>query len=129
MLQPSFTQAIRLAQQELERREQKQRAPKVVWAGLDEPSDAFAQRVATMRKRWSGRILAAVPYGYAVPDKVQAVEFAPKMFSLLHPDVPSRYRVASGGRGSGKSHAIATALILRMLANRLRVLCARSVSG
>jgi phage terminase large subunit len=58
---------------------------------------------------------------------VQAVEFPAKLFSLLHPDAPSRHRVASGGRGSGKSHAIAAAMVLRMLTRRLRILCAREI--
>lgn len=126
-LAPSLTQTIRAAQIELDRHAQKQRAPVVAWAGLSETVEAFAERMADLRKRHRGRILAAVPYGFAVPNKVQAVEFSPKMFRLLHPSVASRYRVASGGRGSGKSHAIAAALILRMLAARLRVLCAREI--
>jgi phage terminase large subunit len=127
MTLPSLAQAKKDVRHALARETQKLRAPKVIWAGLGEPAEEFAKRLAAVRKRWSGRILAAVPYGYAVPDGARAVEFSPKMFSLLHPDVPSRYRVASGGRGSGKSHAIATALILRMLGAKLRILCAREI--
>lgn len=123
----SQTRILRDAEAEIARHKQIQLVPKVVWVGLDESAETFTDRMATMRKTWRGRILAAVVYGFAVPDTVQAVEFSLKMFRLLHPSVYSRYRVASGGRGSGKSHAIAAALILRMLANRLRVLCAREI--
>jgi phage terminase large subunit len=49
------------------------------------------------------------------------------MFVLLHPDAPSRYRAGSGGRGSGKSHAFAAAIVLRMLDKRVRELCAREI--
>jgi phage terminase large subunit len=38
---------------------------------------------------------------------------------------PKRYKVAYGGRGSGKSYTFTDALILRALTQRLRVLCAR----
>lgn len=40
---------------------------------------------------------------------------------------PMRYKVAYGGRGSGKSHSFATALLLKAAANRTRVLCTREV--
>lgn len=123
----SMTQLVRAAQQEIDRHASRQRAPVVIWAGLTESLEDFTERLIQLRKRHSGRILAAVPYGWRLPAGIQAVEFSAKMFSLLHPDVYSRYRVASGGRGSGKSHAIAAALILRMLAARLRVLCAREI--
>jgi phage terminase large subunit len=62
-----------------------------------------------------------------VSQSIQAVELPIKLLRLLHPDTPSRYRVASGGRGSGKSHAIATALVLRMFDRRIRILCARKI--
>jgi phage terminase large subunit len=124
---PSLNATIREAQQEIERHQHAQRVPKVVWSGLTEPADAFAARVAVIRRTWSGRILAAVPHGLAVPANVQAVPFAPKMFWLLHPATPSRYRAGSGGRGSGKSHGFAAAIVLRMLDQRLRVLCAREI--
>lgn len=38
---------------------------------------------------------------------------------------PKRYKVAFGGRGSGKSYTFTDSLILRSLTQRLRVLCAR----
>lgn len=40
---------------------------------------------------------------------------------------PMRYKVAYGGRGSGKSHSFATALLLRAASKRTRVLCTREV--
>jgi len=127
MFQPSLTQTLRAAQIEIERHQHARNVPRVVWAGLAEPADAFAARIAAVRKTWFGRILAAVPHGFSVPAGVQAVPFAPKMFWLLHPDAPSRYRAGSGGRGNGKSHGFAAAIVLRMLDQRLRVLCAREI--
>lgn len=38
---------------------------------------------------------------------------------------PKRYKVAYGGRGSGKSFAFTDALILKALSKKIRVLCAR----
>jgi len=123
-LTPGVAQVVRVAQAEIARRTQARRAPAVIWAGLEESADQFAARCAQVQ---ASRVLAAVPYGFTVPPGVRAVEFPAKLFWLLHPDAPSRYRVASGGRGSAKSHAIAAALVLRMLARRLRVLCAREI--
>jgi len=40
---------------------------------------------------------------------------------------PCRYKVAYGGRGSGKSWSIATALILRAVQQPTRILCAREI--
>src|SRR5690606_18592058 len=40
---------------------------------------------------------------------------------------PVRFRVAKGGRGSGKSHGFAEALIERMAERKTRVLCAREI--
>jgi phage terminase large subunit len=40
---------------------------------------------------------------------------------------PARYKVAYGGRGSGKSWAYARALLIQATANPMRVLCAREV--
>jgi phage terminase large subunit len=127
MFTPSLTQTIREAQQEIERHQHAQRVPKVIWSGLTESAEDFAARIAQVRKSWTGRILAAVPHGFAAPAGAQAVPFAKKMFWLLHPDAPSRYRAGSGGRGSGKSHGFAAAIVLRMLDRRLRALCAREI--
>src|ERR1700722_12122544 len=127
MFAPSLTQTIREAQQEIERHQHAQRVPKVVWSGLTESADDFASRIAQVRKSWTGRILVAVPHGFVAPPGFQAVPFAPKMFFLLHPEASSRYRAGSGGRGSGKSHGFAAAIVLRMLDQRMRVLCAREI--
>jgi phage terminase large subunit len=127
MFQPTMNQVVRQAQVEIERHQHAQNVPRVVWAALGESADAFAARIAHVRKTWRGRILVAVPYGFDVPAGMQAVPFAPKMFWLLHPDAPSRYRSGSGGRGSGKSYGFAAAIVLRMLDRRLRVLCAREI--
>lgn len=40
---------------------------------------------------------------------------------------PVRYRAAFGGRGSGKSHAFATALVIKARMSPIRVLCAREI--
>ena len=47
----------------------------------------------------------------------------PEALSFLHQ--PARYKVAWGGRGSGKSWSIARSLLLEGAANPIRVLCAR----
>jgi phage terminase large subunit len=118
---------LRTAEQVIRHAKQRQFAPHVVWAPLDSSQEQVAKSLRALRKQSSGRILAAVPYGYAVPDGIEAVPFAPKMFRLLHPSRGARYRVGSGGRGSGKSHAVATALMLRMLSGEIRILCAREI--
>jgi phage terminase large subunit len=122
----NHTQLIRQAHKTLECAARTKRAPVVIWAGLDETEERFAERCAAVAPL-AGRVIAAVPYGFAVPEGVQAVPFAPKYFPLLHPEAPIRYRIASGGRGSGKSHAFVTAVVLRMLAQRMRILAAREV--
>ncbi len=40
---------------------------------------------------------------------------------------PKRYKVLYGGRGSGKSHSIARALVILGYSKKLRILCAREV--
>jgi len=100
---------------------------RVEWMGLDESVAMLGDRLAALRRETSARILVAVPYGTPVPPGFQAVPFTAKMFRLLHPSVFSRYRVGSGGRGSGKSHAFATAIVLYVLAGKRRVLCAREI--
>jgi len=40
---------------------------------------------------------------------------------------PKRYKVLYGGRGSGKSHSIAKALLLQGMLNQERILCTREV--
>ncbi len=39
--------------------------------------------------------------------------------------VPSRYKIFYGGRGSGKSHSVATALIIKACERSSRIICAR----
>jgi phage terminase large subunit len=118
---------VREAEALLSTEHQAAAAPRVVWAGLEETPEAFALRCRRLQSGGDYRVLAAVPYGWSVPAGVQRVAFPPKHFRLLHPDLKRRYRVASGGRGSAKSHSFATALILRLLARRRRLLCAREL--
>lgn len=40
---------------------------------------------------------------------------------------PKRYKVLYGGRGSGKSHSVARALLVQGYATKLRILCAREI--
>jgi len=50
------------------------------------------------------------------------------LFAEKMPDgQPVRYRVAYGGRGSGKSHAFAAALVIMARQKPIRVLCAREI--
>ncbi|MGA2190546.1 MAG: hypothetical protein ABSH33_18655, partial [Steroidobacteraceae bacterium] len=82
----TVTKTIRDAEGLIARHKQKQAAPMVLWAGLTETAEDFARRVAAIRKRWTGRILAPHAHGYAVPASVQAVPFPEKLFRLLHPE-------------------------------------------
>lgn len=127
MIGQSQTQVLREAQKIIANHAQVRRVPRVVWSGLEEVPENFALGCARLQLNGADRILAAVPYGYPVPAGVQAVPFAPKIFKLFHPSRPSRYRIAAGGRGSGKSHGVATAVVLRLLTERIRVLCAREL--
>ena len=49
----------------------------------------------------------------------------PEIFRFLFD--PYRYKVAYGGRGSGKSHSVARSLLIRGAGSPIRVLCAREV--
>jgi phage terminase large subunit len=124
---PGPTKLLGEVEKMLAQHDQVKQVPLVLWAGLKETAESFAMRCASFQNRGVDKILAAVPFGYAIPPGVHGVPFAPKIFKLLHPSTPSRYRVASGGRGSGKSHGVATAVVLRMLSRRTRVLCAREM--
>jgi len=42
---------------------------------------------------------------------------------------PSRYKAIYGGRGSAKSHSVATALVLKAAAKPLRILCGREIQN
>jgi phage terminase large subunit len=112
-----------------------QRAPVVMWVRPNETEPEFATRVLQVREHHAGRILAATVVGFLVPEGVQAVPFPAKLHALLNPfslnpnpsrpGEPIRFRCASGGRGSGKSTAMANAVILRALSYKQRILCAR----
>lgn len=52
------------------------------------------------------------------------VRFPPKLQFLFQ---PHRYKVAHGGRGSGKSWGFARALLIQGAARKLRILCTREV--
>ena len=54
------------------------------------------------------------------------VQIAEKFKPLF---APARYKVFYGGRGGGKSHAFASALLLLAAQRPLRVLCAREVQN
>jgi len=127
MIGQSQSQILRDAAKLIANHAQVRRVPRVLWAGLEETAEAFALRCARMQLGGADRILAAVPFGFPVPAGVQGVPFAPKIFKLFHPSTPSRYRIAAGGRGSGKSHGVATVVVLRMISERIRVLCAREL--
>lgn len=52
------------------------------------------------------------------------IEFPEKLHFLF---TPKRYKVARGGRGSGKSWSFARAILVRCLQSKVRVLCTREV--
>jgi phage terminase large subunit len=99
----------------------------VAWAALGEAPGNFTARVKQLQRNWDGPLLAPVPHGYPVPPGARAVEFPPKLFELLHPSVRSRYRCATGGRGAAKSHSFDRAVILKVISQRVRVLCCREI--
>ncbi|MEJ8308591.1 PBSX family phage terminase large subunit [Agrobacterium larrymoorei] len=60
--------------------------------------------------------------------KVQIPRAFRFLFDERMPDgSPIRYRAAYGGRGSGKSHAFAAALVIKARQKPIRVLCAREI--
>jgi hypothetical protein len=130
LLPTSPNTTIRRAVELIQSRTAARHAPKVLWQGLQETSEAFDMRLIRVRAQLPvGMALLAVCSG-PHPEPLAAirlVELAPKMFELLHPAAPSRYRVASGGRGSAKSYSFATALIIRALTQRIRILCCREI--
>ena len=54
------------------------------------------------------------------------VEIPEKLWFLFE---PHRYKVARGGRGSGKSWSFARALLVLGLAKKERILCAREIQN
>ena len=132
LILPSIHSAtVRSAVDLLNSRASARRAPAVVWCGLREATEHFDARLTRARTQLPDTVaLIAVtpPHPEPLPG-VRVVELAPKMFELLHPSQTSRYRVASGGRGSAKSFSFATALVLRALTQRIRILCAREIQN
>ncbi|MEO8313240.1 MAG: PBSX family phage terminase large subunit [Pseudomonadota bacterium] len=122
---------IRQAQQVLEERSSPAAiAPAVMWQGAEEVAAVFVGRVRAARRRLttSARLIAvcAGPQDLHL-EGVTWCELPPKMLPLLHPQSPSRYRVAYGGRGGAKSWAFARALLARAVAKPIRVLCFREL--
>jgi phage terminase large subunit len=125
-LRPNPGAVVRQAQSLIHKAASEHTMPRVEWAGIDEPAERFAQRVAPLVR--GGRlILAVIPHGYATPPGVQRVELPVKHFRVLHPTRPARYRVLKGGRGSAKSWSIARALILTALSRPTRTGCFREI--
>jgi phage terminase large subunit len=130
LFRPSAKQTVQEAMRLLAARASGGR-PLVVWQTLGEARGAFEARLAAVRPPAPGSapIVAACAGRFPVepiPGVVRA-EIAEPHFRLFHPDAPSRYRCATGGRGSGKSHSVATVLVLAMLTGRKRILCAREI--
>lgn len=61
-------------------------------------------------------------------EKTSAIQF-PEPLSFFFESEYCRYRVAYGGRSSGKSWAAAQALIVRALQNKIRILCCREIQN
>jgi phage terminase large subunit len=118
---------VRAAQNVLAQRRVAVDAPRVVWLGLNESADAFTARIQKIRNTHHGRLLAPMPVGFEAPADVEPVRFIPKLFTALHPKNRRRNRIISGGRGSGKSHGIATAVVLAVLDRKMRVLACREI--
>jgi phage terminase large subunit len=123
----SRSNVLRRVEQLIAHHEAAQAAPLVLWALVDEAPERFCARVARVRVNFTGRVLAAVPAGFPVPEGVQAVEFAAKAHAALNPLHRARYVVLRGGRGGTKSWAVARALVLRALVEPIRVLCLREI--
>jgi phage terminase large subunit len=56
------------------------------------------------------------------PEKTLQINLPPKLQFLFR---PSRYKVAHGGRGGGKSHGFAKTLLMMALQRKMLILCAR----
>jgi phage terminase large subunit len=128
-LQPSRREVLTRAVSVLRAQASGRRAPVVLWQGLQESAADFDERMIRARGQIpDDLVLIAVsrPHPQPLPG-VRLVELAPKLFELLHPSAPARYRVASGGRGSAKSHSFATGLVLRAITRPTRVLCCREI--
>lgn len=122
-LRPTLAKVFLRAEAVLAAQESAATAPAVLWSRIGESPQSFAIRVEAAR----GRVLAVVPAGFSVPAAVTPVELPAALHALLHPSRKARYRIAYGGRGAGKSHAIARALIVRAVSSPARTLCAREI--
>jgi len=131
LLRPTTRDTVRAAAALLEHHSGAQGAPVVIWQGMGEGLPAFDARVALARSAVPENApLIAVESGRRstpAPAGVTRAAMAPSHFDLLHPSRPARYRCATGGRGSGKSHSFATGAVLLMLSKRIRILCAREI--
>ena len=125
----SLSRTLAQARATIDRHQASRSAPIIVWRGLSETEAAFEERLRAIRLQLAEHValLAVTPPCQVTIGRVRLVPLAPKLFALLHPDVPSRYRVGSGGRGSGRSYSFATALVLRALGGNMRILCCREV--
>jgi phage terminase large subunit len=125
----SLARTVAAARAVLDQQHAAHSTPTIVWRGLSEPDSAFAQRLRNIRAQLPEHIalLAITPPCPVNIVGARLVLLAPKLFALLHPHVPSRYRVGSGGRGSGRSYSFATALVLRALTRKTRILACREV--
>lgn len=125
----SLSRTLQQARVTLDQHRAARNTPVIVWRGLTESEPAFLERMNTVRAKLAEHIalLAVTPPCQVSIIGVRFVPLAPKLFALLHPDVPSRYRVGSGGRGSGRSYSFATALVLRALTRKMRILACREV--
>ena len=126
-LQPSARALIGEAAKVINEQGARAHRPIVVWAHLNESSVNFSARIKTIPRNLGQRILSVVPHDIAVIEDTEPVVLPAKLFALLHQSARCRYRIGSGGRGSGKSHAFATVIVLMMITRKLRVLCAREI--
>lgn len=83
---------------------------------------------AKLRKEWEAAVLAAVQHesGNGRDRPELAARLAQDLADWARPLLkPTRYKCLYGGRGSGKSFAVADALLIIGLTRKIRVLCAR----
>jgi hypothetical protein len=125
----SLSRTLQQARATIDQHRAARNTPVILWRGLSETDPAFEERLRNARAQLAEHIalLAVTPPCDVTIAAVRFVPLAPKLFALLHPHVPSRYRVGSGGRGSGRSYSFATALVLRALSRRMRILACREV--
>jgi phage terminase large subunit len=122
---PSATAVINAASALLAQRSSA--APVVAWQGLHESLADFDKRMAAIRGRASVLAVQSGRRHTAPVQGVTHVQLPPKLFDLLHPARTERYVIATGGRGSGKSFAFATAFVLRALSGPGRALLCREI--